>query len=45
MATLGHAHSFRGKELTDVLGQGELGVLLAGEDTEGVGTEVVTLRY
>ena len=31
--------------LTDILARLEFGVLLAGEDTEGVGTEVVTLRY
>ena len=33
----------RTEVLTDVLAQGELGVLLAGKDAEGVGTEVVTL--
>ena len=38
MSTIDEAH-------TDVLAGLELGVLLAGEDTEGVGTEVVTLRY
>ena len=33
----------RTEVLTDVLAQGELGVLLARDDLEGVGTAVVTL--
>ena len=32
------------KILTDILASLELSVLLAGKHTEGVGTEVVTLR-